>query len=239
LSAIVEPIVVWILLFSFTSATRNASLLDIVLPPIWRIRPFREFGNNVEVFDSHLTWFEEFMAISLRRRIISDVSTDLALLSSLGLLFPPLALIILFSMWKQMIEVKLALNRYDSIMDNVSDEGVRLHMLQIRCLIERELNEANRYITEGYWYGMVVATWLLAFILFDTIAPSVGAGGGIAMAVVMTSSPWWLYYSIIAMIRSNRTAPNNNEPMEQNKESLDQAIINPVVELSELSSDKP
>jgi Leucine-rich repeat (LRR) protein len=226
LSAILEPILVAFLLI----VVPHSHSLDFILAPIWRVKRLQDFANNSEKYDEHLKWFEEFMAMSFRRRVISEVSTDLALLSSLGLIFPPLALIILFSLWKQMIEVKLALNRYDSIMDNVSDGGVRLHMLQIRCLIERELNEASRYITEGYWYGMVVATWLLAFILFDTMAPSVGTEGGIAIVVVMASSPWWLHYSIF-LLGHRVTNLQDNFPRDD--------ILNPVVvELSEFGIDK-
>jgi hypothetical protein len=198
LSIFVEPIVVAFLL---NTDFCNREQIEIVLPPMWRIKPLQRFGNNLDTFRNGLKWFEEFMAISFRRRLISEVSTDLALLSSLGLIFPPLALIILFSLWKQMIEVKLALNRYDSIMDNVSDGGVRLHMLQIRCLIERELSEANRYITEGYWYGMVVATWLLAFILFDTMAAGGSTKQAVGLVTVMLTSPWWLYYGTVRYVR--------------------------------------
>jgi hypothetical protein len=49
--------------------------------------------------------------------------TDLTMLICFGALFPPLAVIIAFSVLKELVSIRLALGRYCEIMVAVQDEG--------------------------------------------------------------------------------------------------------------------
>ncbi len=67
-------------------------------------------------------------------------------------------------------------------------------MNQLKEVMDREILKASKEIWNGLWYGMVMGTWIWAFVLFDTLASSVGVLEGLWVLVLMIASPVMIWF---------------------------------------------
>jgi hypothetical protein len=102
--------------------------------------------------------------------------------------------VIVFSVLKDIMNMRLALGRYQGIMDAVSsDAEVKEQMLKLREQVHEEMLTAGVEIWNGLWYGLMVSSWIWAFVLFDTLSSSVGVREGLWVLIVMIVSPFVLH----------------------------------------------
>jgi hypothetical protein len=113
-----------------------------------------------------------------------------------GAIFPPLALVIGVSVVKDLRNLKLVLGRYLTLEkiknkeSKMEDSAVMDRMMKLMDRIVEEILKTAREIWSGLWYGMVIASWIWAFVLFDTLSASVGVIPGLWVLVVMSIAPW-------------------------------------------------
>jgi hypothetical protein len=62
-------------------------------------------------------------------------------------------------------------------------------MIMLKERIHSEILQAGVEIWKGVWYGLILCSWIWAFVLFDTLASSVGVKEGIWVFIVMILSP--------------------------------------------------
>jgi hypothetical protein len=114
-----------------------------------------------------------------------------------GALFPPLALVIALSLFKDIMNIRLLLGRYYMIMkvtigdtereENEKPVGIQQErMLKPQNSMNEEIMKAGVEIWNGVWYGVIMASWIWAFVLFDTLSSSVGLIEGIWVLIFMS-----------------------------------------------------
>jgi hypothetical protein len=90
-----------------------------------------------------------------------------------------LAVVLAVSVIKDVMNVRLSLGKYCSIMGGVEDERVKKQMMELKVCLDREILQGGDEMRSGIWYGLLITTWIWAFVLFDTLASSVGVKEGI------------------------------------------------------------
>jgi hypothetical protein len=141
-----------------------------------------------------------------RRRFECVIVTDLSLLICFGAIFPPLSFVIIFSVLKDIMSIKLALGRFYIITNSINDIGVRERLLKLRDNMNEDMMKARAEIWNGLWYGLVISSWIWAFVLFDTLSSSVGVMRGLWVLIIMIINPF--FWKIIYVgLRNHTTLP--------------------------------
>jgi hypothetical protein len=149
--------------------------------------------NCPEQFQYHFMKLSKYIhQKKLRRRLMVLLVTDLSMLLCFGVLFPPLAIVIGFSVIKDIMNVRISLGKYYGLMNAVQDESLKTQMMQLKDTMDNEILVVGENIWSGIWYGVILATWIWAFILFDTIASSVDIVTGLGLLLVMIACPFIL-----------------------------------------------
>lgn len=141
--------------------------------------------------------------VSTRKEVIVRVVSDVSLFLTYGLLFPPLAIIIVFSLAVEtrMIEHQWArITRLLQMCPSATEWHQQVTVLGKDCLrFRRGVFPALRRLD-------VMASLFWSFTLFDTLGGSVGAVRAIWIAVVMCTSPGWLWCIQEAINRCSMTS---------------------------------
>jgi uncharacterized membrane protein YqaE (UPF0057 family) len=147
--------------------------------------------HQPDQFQKHLTFLSDYVQRGIfRRRWTVLLVTDMAMLICFGVLFPPLAVVLAVSVIKDVMNVRLSLGKYCSIMEGVEDERVKKQMMELKVVLDREILRAGEGMWSGIWYGLLITTWIWAFVVFDTLASSVGVKEGMWILVAMACCPW-------------------------------------------------
>jgi Leucine-rich repeat (LRR) protein len=185
------------------SSHGERNLMRYFLPSFWkRIVKFEAAIGNSDIFQEQLQAFSNKQVLNgmFRRQIVSLLVTDLTMLICFGALFPPLSVVITFSVLKDVVSIKLALGRYCEIMESpVLDERLKEQMIKVRESIYKEMLKAGLGIWSGVLYGMLVGAWIWGFVLFDTMASVEGVATGLYVLIGMTISPFFILYVKHAM----------------------------------------
>jgi hypothetical protein len=191
----------------------------LLLPPLWRMLLRIELSLNSGLsncsieFRSHLNTFKNYITSGeFRRRFESMLVTDLSLLVCFGIVFPPIAIVVAISIFKDIINLKLVLGRYYFLSDQVQDPELKEIMSTIGAAINDEMTIAAKEIWKGLQYGLILSTWIWAFILFDTLAASIGLIPGLCILLIMIFSPFILYrlQVLVINIQYYRNRDNNS-----------------------------
>jgi hypothetical protein len=133
--------------------------------------------------------------------------TDLAMLICFGVLFPPLALVIALSVVKDVLSMKLAFRKYQAIMDSLNTQsqecerdsdqfggntGLKPRMMHLRDNMNKEILKAGAEIWNGVWNGIIMASWIWAFVLFDILSSAIGISSGLSVFLAMLVSPHFI-----------------------------------------------
>jgi hypothetical protein len=140
-----------------------------------------------------------------KRRFVAMLVTDLAMLICFGVLFPPLALVIALSVVKDVLSMKISLGRYQTIMETLKNGnqvddscdsengverfGLKDRMIKLRDDMNEEILKAGVEIWNGVWNGFIMASWIWAFVLFDTLSSAIGVSSGLSVLLGMLVSP--------------------------------------------------
>jgi hypothetical protein len=202
ISGLFEPLVIWLMKRIARFVKTSLSVVSIVyhcLPVIWRIIFHLEFEMyDVELLNEELSVLDVNIESGLlRKRFVVLLVTDLSMLICFGALFPPLALVIGLSVIKDVINTRLSISSYDYAIEASTEEqykngisGLKDRMLKLRDSINEEILKAGMEIWNGVWYGVVMASWIWAFVLFDTLSSSVGVLRGVWILLLMAISPF-------------------------------------------------
>jgi hypothetical protein len=153
--------------------------------------------DQPEKFQQHLLFLQDYVQKGIfRRRWTVLLVTDIAILICFGVLFPPLAVVIAVSVIKDVMNVRLSLGKYCSIMERVQDENVKRQMMGFKLCLDGEIVQAGEEMWNGIWYGMLMASLIWAFVLFDTLASSVGVIEGLWGLVIITALPVIIYTGV-------------------------------------------
>jgi hypothetical protein len=238
LSGLVEPVLRLVVYYGVLRSHSQTSgtfwrLAMQLLPPYWRALINMElFIDDTVQLKQHLQVFQDYMQNGMfRTRIISFLVTDLSVLICFGLLFPPLALIVALSILKDIISIKMTLQKYDTIMSNVSDETMREQMKVLRVSIHDEMTTARVSIWDGVWQGIILSTWIWAFVLFDTLASSVGVMEGLWILVVMVACPFMLHYGVyvLSLCKRNQRCDDEDASHLVNSLPVEESALNPMI----------
>jgi hypothetical protein len=204
ISALIEPAVRMLIYCNLTQPSvstfrcRFRDLLIKPLPPLWQIAV--QLNNALEVTETFKEYLNQFETLlnngQFRRRLVVLLVTDMTMLVCFGALFPPLAVIIAFSVLKDVISTRLALGRYCEIMEAIQDECLKERMVKIKESMNNEILKAGAEMLNGLWCGMVLGTWIWAFVLFDTMASSEGVWRGIAVLTAMILCPFVFHWAM-------------------------------------------
>jgi hypothetical protein len=153
-------------------------------------------NKDIKTFSQNISSLQKSLDVGIfRKRIAALMVTDVSMLICFGAVFPPLALVIALSVVKDVIGVHFSLDRYQTIMESIQDQdGFKLKelMLQLKSNMHQEILKAGEEIWYGVWYGVVMASWIWAFVLFDTLSTTQGVIRGLWVLVVMAMSPFIL-----------------------------------------------
>jgi hypothetical protein len=171
---------------------------QMLLPVLWQSILSLEGGmTHNEVMARKLKVFQDRVENGLlRRRFVVFFATDISMLICFGALFPPLALVIALSVLKDVVTIRLALRRYCEIMEDVQDESLKEQMMVLKECLDKDMGKAASVICRGVWHGVVMGTWIWAFVLFDTMASIEGVGKGFCVFVGMIACPFVLHYAL-------------------------------------------
>jgi hypothetical protein len=196
LTGLIEPMLR--ILVYHLSHIQSMSFLRSVLPSFWRL--IVELETSIDDKDRFLhywNWWEVNVQSGMfRRRLVINFTTDMSILMGFGALFPPSAVVIAFSILKDVMSIKLALGRFCKIMEAVQDESLKEQMVKVKKNMDSEMLKAGAAIGNGVWHGIVMGTWVWGFVLFDTLASTEGVGKGLVVMIGMWLCPFILYYAI-------------------------------------------
>ena len=178
LSGLIEPLLIWMIRRQkrMTSGEK-LTIFDTILPPLWKLRVDDESDRNALEAPT-LEWIERYLFHlpkgRLRQRFVANMVTDISMLVCFGTLFPPLALVIALSIYKDTVDVRLGIGRFHKLIGMDCAMSVRDRLVKVREAVYVELISAETEIVSGIWYGMCLASIIWAFVLFDALSSSVG-----------------------------------------------------------------
>ena len=193
LSGLIAPCMIWLLrkLTSTVSCfTRIKPIIDRLIPPLWRVYDEKDIAS----VHYYLEGLERFVCRSLRPRFVVNIVTDLSMLICFGAMFPPLAFVIAVSLWKETMDIRLTSTRYQELIESIDDVLLKERMSSLGILMQQEYVAAEPEIVNGVWYGLIVTSWIWAFVLFDTLSASTGMIGSVWIVVLMLVAPFILWY---------------------------------------------
>ena len=212
ISGLVEPLIIWML----RRSTRNRmqcnkwlSLPLLLLPPLWKLELTNtklvgddKSESNYDIDQPTLISTERYLfhpGGRLRQRFVANMVTDISMLVCFGTLFPPLAIIIGLSIYKDTVDVTLAIGRFNQMINCDGGIKVRDRLIKIRDAVFVELIAAEDEIVSGVWNGMWIASIIWAFVLFDALSSSVGNNNvsSVWIVVVMFCIPFGLSILIV------------------------------------------
>ncbi len=103
-----------------------------------------------------------------------------------GVLFPPLAVVIAISIWKELLDLRVALGRWQAIIEATQDPSLKERLLVLSVGIDNEWARCEKQIVDGVGYGLFLSTLIWAFVLLDT---SEGSTYGICMSLIIAAIP--------------------------------------------------
>jgi hypothetical protein len=204
--------------------SRLLNVICLILSPFWQTLLYLDITiDQPEKFQQHLLFLQDYVQNGIfRRRWIVLLVTDIAILICFGALFPPLAVVIAVSVIKDVMNVRLSLGKYCSIMERVQDESLKKQMMELKACLDREILQAGEVIWNGIWYGLVRSTWVWAFVLFDTFASSAGVKKGIWILVSMVGYPFVLQGFLLL---KTRLMPSSTKSVTLMEEAIDLVVI--------------
>jgi hypothetical protein len=196
LSGLIEPLL-RLCIYHYASQQQKVlskwwSLCLCFMPPFWRtLVHFNVTINDPEDFRQHMQQLQVYVESGMfQQRLLAFLVTDISMLICFGVLFPPLAIIIALSVVKDVVSNRLTLSRFVYITESLQDERLKLQMLQLKTVIDQEVVKAGQTLWSGVWHGIVMSTWIWAFVLFDTLASTVGVIQGLWVLIVMLVAPF-------------------------------------------------
>jgi hypothetical protein len=157
-----------------------------------------------------------------------------------GALFPPLALVITLSIVKDVMSIRLCLGRYHSIIEAIKDTAnteshsednkeneisLKERMLKLRNSMNEEIGKAGVEIWNGVWYGVILASGIWAFVLFDTLASKVGVYQGLWVLLVMAMCPF--AFNRLFLIIQRRLLRTNGLHLDEDSQAT-HSTTNPI-----------
>jgi Leucine-rich repeat (LRR) protein len=199
------------------------SFMMKLLTPFWQGLIYLDSSlQDHHEFTRHLHFLKIHVESGIfRRGIIAILATDLSMLICFGILFPPLAIVIAFSVLNDVLSIRMAMGRYQAILNDMEEEKLREELVRLKDMMNADIIKAGVGIWNGLWHGIITAAWIWAFILFDTLASAVGAEQGFWISIVMAICPILLHYLTEAFSPwTLRSHSHNDDKVEENKEDV-------------------
>lgn len=199
------PMLFFILKWLIVKNPNRFSILTSMVSPLWRPIVFfdgdggvdKEICNKInEQITSQLAKNGDIEAQRLRQIIVVRAVLDTAILLAFGLLFPPLGIIVAFSMMKDLVNMRSSIGRLVDLQVNSNSVIVRENIKSFLDKFQKEMIGWNDMVMAQITSILVVIAYILASCLFDTLGSEVGALRALWIFVVMASAPFWISNSI-------------------------------------------
>jgi hypothetical protein len=250
LSALIEPLLCWAVYTARGALLSGASEATFVrvwlvrwltrmLPTVWKLSTSdHQKVEELALIESSLGSRSSEMASVTNgrfcRRLLMRLLMDFALLLALAPLFPPLAFIATFSILKDVLEVHLGLlhvKKCAAVCDSMLKERIQ----SIYNQIYKEANDAFQglFALHGIKYTIIIATWIWAFVLFDTVSPFLGILKSLWIVLLIVLFPI-LVRCMLWLFRNNKFVSLFCGKMSQNANqgAVDIEIVNILQESS-------
>jgi hypothetical protein len=129
------------------------------------------------------------MTNKVKIRMAVHLVTDVAIMMSFGILFPPLLCIVALSIIIEIYAWRALLGQWKLAIDFESNSDIKQEMKLILDLLGKDIEGLQLAIISGFTMSIVVSTWFWSFSLFDILGDSVGGHNASWIAATMIVCP--------------------------------------------------
>lgn len=234
LSGVILPCLTWTISYwvRILSCTRRQStlifkLLEKMELGRWRIvRLVQEMQAQPQGVDLLLNSISVPQVYD-HRHVAATLVTDLLMLLTFGILFPPLSVVIFLSMIVYLMDHHMALQSLQDVASaNTSTTDVWQQWL---ARLHVEIQQTYAYLLRPMWAVAQLTALFWSFTLFDTLGDVVGALAASGIVIAMSVMPGFIYLCLWFWTEGFHQKQSNNSPKETTDHARSTVHHNPIL----------